>query len=106
MGIVWKWPRSLFHVNRARDVDPAMADEHANPRLFIRHIMLSRIGLFVMRVLRACDSSSMDMEAAALAWVTVFGYILGFLEAPATKTPGRDVSSGGKPARFYRSRTR
>ena len=34
------------------------------------------------------------MEAAALAWVTVSGISLGSWKAPATKTPGRDVSSG------------
>jgi len=32
----------------------------------------------------------------ALAWVTVSGMSLGSWKAPATKTPGRDVSSGEK----------
>ena len=42
----------------------------------------------------------MDREAAALAWVTVSGMSFGSWNAPATKTPGRDVSSGVKPVGF------
>ncbi len=50
--------------------------------------------LLVTSVSRAGDSNSMDMAAAALAWVTVSGISLGSWKAPATKTPGRDVFSG------------
>src|ERR1017187_1563082 len=47
-----------------------------------------------MSVLRADASSSMAMDAAALAWVTVSGMSLGSAAAPPTNTPGREVDSG------------
>ena len=41
--------------------------------------------------LRADASSSIDMDAAALACVTVSGISLGSWKAPATNTPGLEV---------------
>ena len=48
----------------------------------------------MISVLRAAASSSMAIEAAALACVTVSGMSFGSWKAPATNTPGREVDSG------------
>ena len=72
---------------------------HINTPILGFSSVISRSGgysLFVTIVPRAFASSSMDIEAAALAWVTVSGISLGSWNTPATNIPGLDVSRGKK----------
>ena len=91
---------TLLDIDDRADVPAAVADEDADPRLFIGDIVLVRdTSSSTVRVLRAEASSSMAIDAAPLACVTVSGMSLGSWNAPPTKTPGRDVDSGCEPVR-------
>ncbi len=83
------------HVDHAADVDPAVADEHADARLLVRSRPApAGTPSRCVRVPRASASSAEACAAAQLASMTVSGMSLGSLKAPATKMPGREVCGG------------
>ena len=88
MGVVGDGLGYFFDINGRCDIDAAMTDKHANPRLFISNIMLSRICLFRDEGI-ACLRQQFHRHGGRGARLGYgFGYIFGFLERTGDENTG------------------
>jgi hypothetical protein len=77
----------------AGDVGAAIADEHADPWLFIVFLFIAHVFSFMMRFAHTGDLVR-PRSAAPLAWATDSGISMGLCAQPQVKIPGRVVSMG------------
>ena len=88
MGVVGNGLGHLFHIHRARDVDPAMTDKHANPQLLIRYIMLRRIFFRRNEGIAGLRQQLHRHGSRGARLCYRFGYIFGLLEGARDENTG------------------